>query len=64
MKECKHHTYDEALELIEQIIEGIEPEETVNVSDITGRIKLAEQNGEITNSTIMLLKKYGIDYKE
>ena len=64
MKECKHHTYDEALELIEQMIEGIDPEETVNVSDITGRIKLADQTSNITKATIMLLKKYGIGYQE
>lgn len=64
MKECKHHTYETALELIEQIIEGIDPEETVNVSDITGRIKLADQHNEITKATIMLLKKYGIGYQE
>jgi hypothetical protein len=64
MKECKHHTYESALERIEQMIEAIDPGETVKVSDITSRIKLADQTNEITKATIMLLNKYGIDYKE
>lgn len=64
MKECKHHTYETALEQIEQLIEAIDPGETVNVNDITGRIKLADQKSEITKATIMLLKKYGIGYQE
>ena len=66
MKECKHQTdtYETALEKIEQIIENIDPDKTVNVKDITGRIKLADRNTELTEATIMLLKKYGIEYKE
>lgn len=64
MTECKLHTYETALELIEQMIEGIDPDETVNVSDITGRIKLADPLNDITQTTIMLLKKYGIEYRE
>lgn len=64
MKESKHHTYEEALELIEQIIEGIDPEEAVNVSDITGRVKLADQHKQIAKATKMMLRKYGIKYRE
>ena len=66
MKECKHQTdtYETALEKIEQIIENIDPDKTVNVKDITGRIKLADRNTELTEATIMLLNKYGIDYRE
>ena len=66
MKECKHQTdtYEAALEQLEQIIEVIDPDETVNVKDITCRIKLADRNTELIEATIMLLKKYGIDYKE
>lgn len=66
MKECKHQTdtYETALERIEQIIENIDPDKTVNVKDITGRIKLADHNTELTEATIMLLNKYGIEYKE
>mgnify|MGYP005613218505 CR=1 FL=1 len=66
MKECKHQTdtYKAAMEQLEQIIEVIDPVETVNVKDITSRIKLADRNTELTEATIMLLKKYGIEYKE
>lgn len=66
MKECKHQTdtYEAALEQIERIIEVIDPDETVKVKDITGRIKLADRNTELTEATIMLLNKYGIDYRE
>lgn len=66
MKECKHQTdtYESALEQIEQMIESIAPDVTIRIKDITGRIKLADRNTELTEATIMLLKKYGIDYKE
>lgn len=65
MKESKHHhTYETLLEQIEQMIETINPSVTVNVSDITGRIKDADQNKEIIKATIMLLKKYGVGYQE
>lgn len=66
MKECKHQTdtYETALEKVEQIIENIDPAKTVNVKDITCRIKLADRNTELTEATIMLLNKYGIEYKE
>lgn len=64
MKECKHHTYETALELIEQMVEAIDPGETVNVNDITGRIKLADRSSEITKATVMLLRKYGINFEK
>lgn len=66
MKECKHQTdtFESALEQIEQMIENIAPDVTIHIKDITGRIKLADRNTELTEATIMLLKKYGIDYKE
>lgn len=66
MKECKHQTdtYESALEQIERMIESIAPDVTIHIKDITGRIKLADRNTELTEATIMLLKKYGIDYKE
>ena len=64
MKESKHHTYDEALEQIEQMIEAIDPGETVKVSDITGRIGLADHRNEITKATVMLLRKYGINFEK
>lgn len=66
MKECKHQTdtFESALEQIEQMIESIAPDVTVHIKDITGRIKLADRNTELTEAAIMLLKKYGIEYKE
>lgn len=66
MKECKHQTdtYESALEQIEQMIESIATDVTIHIKDITGRIKLADRYTELTEATIMLLKKYGIEYKE
>ena len=66
MKESKRQpdTFETALEKIERIIENIDLDETVNVSDITGRFNLADHSNDITKATIMLLKKYGIKYKE
>jgi hypothetical protein len=66
MKERKHQTdtYEAVVEQLEQIIENIDPNAKVLVSDITGQIKLTGRNSEITKATIMLLKKYGIEYKE
>ena len=46
------------LESIEQKIEGIKPESTVNLTAIIGNHKEAE----IIATTKMLLKKYGIQY--
>lgn len=66
MKESKHQpdTYETALEKIEQIIENIDPGKTVSITEITEGIKVSGQSNEITKATIMLLKKYGIDYRE
>ena len=66
MKESKHQpdTYETALEKIEQIIENIDPDVTVSIKEITERVKVTGRDSEMTKATIMLLKKYGIDYKE
>lgn len=66
MKESKHQpdTYENALEKIERIIENLDPCGTISIKDITERIKVSGRKSEITEATIMLLKKYGIDYKE
>lgn len=48
------------LEIIEQRIERIEPGTVVSLSDITGSAK----DAEIKATTIMLLNKYGIEYKK
>lgn len=66
MKGCKHQDdfYGLALEQIEQMIECIEPDKPIRISDITRRIKPEIRNGDITRATRMLLKKYGITYLE
>ena len=66
MKERKHHTdtYEAILDQIEQMIERMGTDKQVRISDITKRFKSASRSSDITNATIMLLKKYGIDYKE
>lgn len=62
MKKHQHHDFEEILERIEEKIQRIEPDTTIRVSDITG--KLAYKNDEVTDATIMLLEKYGIKYQE
>lgn len=53
-----------ALDAIEQKIDRIKPGTVVKVSDLVGQITFLDKNGEISNTTIMLLKKYGIEYIE
>ncbi len=50
------------LEEIEQRIERLEPSVVVRVSDLTKRLKSSNRTDEVTDATIMLLKKYGIEY--
>ncbi len=57
MKEIRNATI---LEIIEQRIECAKPGMVVSLSDITGGI----ENADIEATTIMLLNKYGIEYKE
>ena len=64
MKIHKHHTYEKALEQIEQMIEETDPDKIVNVSDFTERVKIADRSNEITKATVMLLKKYGINFEK
>ena len=66
MKECKHQsdTHETALEQIEQMIECMEPDKPIRISDITRRINPEIRNGDITKATRMILKKYGIPYQE
>ena len=59
----KHHTYEKALERIEQMIEATDPDEIVNVSDYIEQVKVADIK-EATKATKMMLKKYGIRYRE
>lgn len=62
MKKHKHHhhDFDTALERIETKIQRIETNKPVRISDLTG----ANCDREITQATVMLLKKYGITYQE
>jgi len=66
MKECKHQvdTFEAALEQIERMIERMETDKPIRISDIIRRISPAIRSREITQATIMLLKKYGITYTE
>lgn len=48
------------LEIIEQRIERIEPGTVVCLNDITGK----DKGAEIEATAIMLLNKYGIEYKK
>ena len=63
MKERKHHTYEKALERIEQMREATDPDEIVNVSDYIEQVQVADIK-EATKATKMMLKKYGIRYRE
>ncbi len=66
MKECKHQvdTFEAALEQIERMIERMETDKPIRISDITKKVNPANRNGDITRATAMLLKKYGITYTE
>jgi hypothetical protein len=48
------------LEIIEQRIEMIDPGTVVCLKDIAGK----DKNAEVEATTIMLLNKYGIEYKK
>ncbi len=52
------------LEKIEQRIERLEPGKVVRLSDFTRNIKSKRQKNEITTAVIMLLQKYGIEYRQ
>lgn len=56
-------TFEDILEKIEGIIEGIEPGKLIWVSEIAKRANVT-MDSATKKATIMLLKKYGIRYKE
>lgn len=56
-------TFEDILEKIEGIIEGIEPGKLIRVSEIAKRANVT-MDSATKKATIMLLKKYGIRYKE
>lgn len=65
MKKIKHQptTFEEALEKMEQIIERIEPGEVVNLNDIVRKAKAKAHEKGLATAAVMLLEKYGIEYK-
>lgn len=56
-------TFEDILEKIETIIEGIEPGKLTRVSEIAKKANVT-MDSATKKATIMLLKKYGIRYKE
>lgn len=52
------------LERIEQIVESIEPDVAVRISAIMAKANIANPSRIIISATAMMLKKYGIEYKE
>ena len=61
MKGFKQTTsFEETIEVIERIIEALEPGKIIHLRDIIGK----NADRAITKATVMLLKKYGITYLE
>lgn len=56
-------TFEDILEKIEGIIEGIEPGKLIRISEIARKANVT-MTSATRRATIMLLKKYGIKYKE
>ena len=54
------NTFEETVEVIEGIIEAMEPGKIIRLCDIIGK----NADRAITKATVMLLKKYGITYLE
>lgn len=59
-KQNHHNQFEEAIEAIERIIEGIEPGMTIRISDIAAQVNMVKMDSAVKSATIMLLKKYGI----
>lgn len=63
MKKQNHRNqFDDTIEKVEQIIEGIEPSATLRLVDIARMVNMAKMDGVTKNATFMLLEKYGIRY--
>lgn len=56
-------TFEDILEKVETIIEEIEPGKLIRVSEIAKKANVT-MDSATRKATIMLLKKYGIRYKE
>jgi hypothetical protein len=63
MKKQNHRNqFDDTIEKVEQIIEGIEPGATFRLVDIARMVNMAKMDSATKNATFMLLEKYGIRY--
>ncbi len=63
MKKQNHRNqFDDTIEKVEQIIEGIEPSATLRLVDIARMVNMAKMDSATKNATFMLLEKYGIRY--
>lgn len=63
MKKQNHRNqFDDTIEKVEQIIEGIEPSATLRLVDIARMVNMAKMDSVTKNATFMLLEKYGIRY--
>ncbi len=63
MKKQNHRNqFDETIEKIEQIIEGIEPGTKASIGEIGTKANVQKMDNAVKNATIMLLKKYGVRY--
>lgn len=60
----QNDSFERTLEQVEQMIERMDTDKPIRISDITKKIKPATCNGDITKATAMLLQKYGITYLE
>lgn len=63
MKKQNHRDqFDDTIEKIEEIIEGIEPGAKASIGDIAMKANVLKMDNAVKNATIMLLKKYGVRY--
>ena len=63
MKKQNHRNqFEDTIEKIEEIIEGIEPGAAINIGDIATKANVLKMDNAVKNATIMLLKKYGVRY--
>lgn len=63
MKKQNHRNqFDDTIEKIEQIIEGIEPGTTANINGIAEKANVPKEDKAVKKAIIMLLKKYGVGY--
>lgn len=63
MKKQNHRNqFDDTIEKIEQIIEGIEPGTTASINGIAEKANVPKEDKAMKKAIIMLLKKYGVGH--